>query len=268
MNEENTPIDDQENEAWQSPPPPEAEEKEQPQMSEVSTLANIFFEPGNTFKDMSRKPRFLLAGLIIVLAFSAFFIATTEKVGIENIARDQIESSSQADQMSEEQKEKFIEQQSSSVVKGISYGVVPIMIIVTFLLGGLIYWLGANAFGGSTGFLQGVSVWVYSGLPPTVLFVIGNLLILFLKPVEDIAPATSQRGLLQANLGYFVDGKEMPVLAALFSAVDLFAIFGYVLAAIGIKAVAKISTASAWAIVLIPALIGVAARVVGALLFS
>ncbi len=268
MNEENEPINDQTGEEWEPPDPPEAEEKEKPQMSEVATLANIFFEPGNTFKDLGRKPRFLLAGLIIVLLVAAFTIITTERLGIENIARDRIESSSQADQLTKEQKDDAVAQQSSPLVKGITYGVVPIMLILSILLGGLIYWLGANAFGGSIGFLHGVSVWVYSGLAPTLLFVIGNLSILFLKPIEDIAPGAAQRGLLQVNPSMFIDGKEMPVLSAFLSAFDVFAIFGYILAAIGIKAIAKISTASAWAIVLIPALIGLTLRVVAALMFS
>jgi len=268
MNEENESINDQAGEEWQPPAPPEAKEKEQPQMSEVGTLANIFIEPGNTFKDLLRKPRFLLAGLVIVLAVTAFNVLTTERLGIENIARDRIESSSQADQMTKEQKDTAVAQQSSDLVKGITYGFIPIGVIISMLLGGLIYWLGANAFGGSIGFLHGLSVWVYSSLLPTLLFVIGNLLILFLKPIEDIAPGAAQRGLLQVNPSMFVDGKEMPVLSAFLSGFDVFAIFGYILATIGLKTVAKLSTGSALVIVLIPALIGLTVRVVAAMLFS
>ena len=46
---------------WQEPPPPEdlKQIENPPQMSEVETLGNIFIEPGRTFEDLRRKPRFL-----------------------------------------------------------------------------------------------------------------------------------------------------------------------------------------------------------------
>ena len=87
MNEENLPVDSQNDEEWEAPPPPETTsepEEEKPQMSEIASLANIFIEPGNTFRDMRRKPRFILAGLIIAIAVSAFSIIFLERVGFEN----------------------------------------------------------------------------------------------------------------------------------------------------------------------------------------
>ena len=43
-------------------------------MSEVATLGNIFFEPGNTFEDLSRKPRFIIATVLISLLVTALRI--------------------------------------------------------------------------------------------------------------------------------------------------------------------------------------------------
>ena len=50
---------------WQEPPPPEdiKQIENPPQMSEVETLGKYFIEPGRTFEDMRRKPRFLIAGI-------------------------------------------------------------------------------------------------------------------------------------------------------------------------------------------------------------
>ncbi len=261
---------DGENREWQEPPIPEEikAEKEQPQMSEVGTLGGIFFEPGNTFEDLRRKPRFLLAGLIIIIAVTAFNALFIQKVGFERLVRERIESNESVRQMPADQREKIIEQQSGTIAKVLSYAAAPIIFIVIFLVGGLIYWLGANAMGGTAGFLQGLSVWVYSSLPPTVLFVLANLLVLFLKSVDDIDLATAQSGLVQANPGMFINAKEMPVMAAALSAFDLFAIWGWILAAIGLQKVAKISSGAAWAIVLIVGLIGVTIKVVMALMFS
>ena len=51
----------EEGQEWGEPPLPEEigkENAEEPQMSEVSTLFGIFLEPGKTFDDLRRKPRF------------------------------------------------------------------------------------------------------------------------------------------------------------------------------------------------------------------
>jgi len=55
------------------PPPPKAEAPaEEPQMSEIAAVGNIFIEPGNVFDDMRRKPRFIIAAVLAVLFISAF----------------------------------------------------------------------------------------------------------------------------------------------------------------------------------------------------
>lgn len=145
------------------------------------------------------------------------------------------------------------------------YGL-PIILLIFFALGTLIYWLATKAMGGDMSFMQALSVWVYSSLPPSLIAMLANIIVLYLKSPDDIDIATSQSGLVKANLGMFLDGKEMPVLTTLVSSFDLFAIWGWVLAAIGLKVVGKLSSGSAWGVVIIVALIGITMRVVGALL--
>jgi hypothetical protein len=269
MNEENSSLEENphsiEQSEWQASPQEMVKAEEPAQMSEVGTLGSIFFEPGKTFEDLRRKPRFLLAGLIIIIATSLFQIALIEKIGFERMIRERMESNSRVQQMSTEDKQKLIEQQTQPYVKYITYGSTPLVMLLVILLGGLIYWLGANAMGGDSRFPHGISAWVYSSLPPTVAFVLANLLVLFLKSVDDIDLANSQSGLIQANPSFFIDGKTSPVLAALMATFDFFSIWGWILAAIGLQKLGKISAGAAWAIVLIVALVGVAFRVVMAL---
>lgn len=259
-------MEEQNSSEWIEPPPPiEIKKIEEPaQMSEAATLGNIFFEPGNTFEDLRRKPRFILAGLIIIIAVSLFQFLFIQKVGFEKLVRARIESNSRTESLSKEDKDKVIAQQSGAIAKGITYAIIPIASIIIFFVGGLIYWLGANAMGGNAKYLHGVSVWVYSSLPPSLLFVISNTIVLFLKSIDDIDLTTAQGGLVQANPGFFIDGKAHPVLTALFTGFDLFAIYGWFLAAIGLQKVAKISSGAAWAIVLLLGLITVTVRVIWA----
>lgn len=254
---------------WSAPPPPEKIDAAEPaQMSEVATLGNIFLEPGKTFEDLKRKPRFILAGLIVIIAVSIFQVAYIQKIGFERIVRARMEASPRVADLPSDQKEKLIAQQSGPVMKGVSYGVLPIGLVIVFFVGGLLYWGGAKAMGGSGGYLSAVSVWVYSSLPPTLLFLIANLIVLLLKSVDEIDLNQSQGGVVHANPAMFIDAKAMPAVAAALSAFDLFSIIGWILAAIGLQKVAKLSSGSAWTIVLTFGIVGVLAKVIWVLLFG
>ncbi len=258
---------DAENREWQEPPLPEQirAENTQPQMSELATLGNIFIEPGRTFEDMRRKPRFILALLITILLTTVYAFAFYYKVGDEGFKRfaaEQIDKNPQAANMTPEQKSNAVNLQVK-IMTIVRYAL-PIFIIIGVAIGGLIYWLGGKAFGGSGNYLHGVSTWVYSSFPPTIIAIIANFIILAFKSVDEIDIATSQRGLIQANPGMFLDGKSMPVLATLISVIDLFAIWGWILASIGLQKTNKISSSSAWTITIILAVVGIAFRVIGA----
>lgn len=250
-----------------TPPAKKTELTEPPQMSEVASVGSVFFEPGTVFEDMRRKPRFLLAGLIVLVAISIFQVVFIEKIGYKEIVKSRIESSSRTRDLDKAQKAQIIEQQGGDTIKYITYGATPVIVAVMFLIGGLIYWGMSSAMGGSGKFLGGLSVWVYSSLPPAIVFTLANLLVLFLKSADDIDIANSQSGLVKANPSFFIDATAHPVLTALLGAIDLFAIWGWVLASIGLQKVFKLSSGSSWAVVLILALVGVGAKVVGALIF-
>lgn len=260
---------DEENKEWQEPPLPEEIKAadQQPQMSEVATLGNIFIEPGRTFEDLRRKPRFIIGMLIIALLATAYGFGLYYKVGDEGIrtfVAEQVDKSPQGSSLNAEQRNNAVNFQMT-IQKVVRY-TVPVFVVIGFAIMSLFYWLGAKAFGGTGNFLHALSVSVYSSLPPTIIGMIGNFIVLIFKSVDQIDLAASQRGLLQANLAGLVDGKSMPVLATLISVFDLFAIWGWILAAIGLQKTNKLSSGSAWGVTIILALIGVAFRVIGALL--
>ena len=236
-----------------------------PQMSELSTVVNIFFEPGRVFEDLRRKPRFIIGSIIIALLATAYTFALTTKVGEAGIRRavlEQIDRSPQTASMSQEERARIVE--LNLTLQKYTRFAWPALIFIIILIGGLFYFLAAKAFGGNGGFLHAVSVWVYSSIPPTVVATIANFIVLALKSADEIDFSASQRGVIHANPGFLLDGKSMPVLTTIVSTLDLFMIWGWILAAIGLRVTNRISSGSAWAIVIIIALIGVLSRVVGA----
>ena len=258
MTEQNSPE-------WEPPPPPPSEVSEPAQMSEIGTLGNIFLEPGNTFEDLKRKPRFIIAGIIIALLVGAYTFGVGTKVGeagMRSFIEEQINKSPQADNMSADQKRGAVDMQMT--ISKFTRFAVPIFVFISFFIGGLLYWGASKAFGGNGGFLQNLSVWVYSGFPPAVVGMIANFIVLAIKPAEEIDLAASQRGLLHANPSFFIDGKTMPMLATVLSTLDVFAIWGWILAAIGLSKVNKMSTGASWTVVLIFVFVGLLFRLAGA----
>jgi hypothetical protein len=259
-------MEEQNSSEWQAPPPPEKiEAGETAQMSEVGTLGSIFFEPGRTFEDLKRKPRFIMAAVIISLLVMGYAIGLQYKIGeagMRSFVAEQIEK--RAPNLTSEQKTSQLDLQMK--ITSYTRYALPVFVFVSLLIGGLLYWAGAKAFGGNGGFMHALSVFVYSSFPPAVVGMIANFIVMALKSGDEIDLALSQRSLVNANLGFFVDGHTMPVLATVLATFDLFAIWGWVLAAIGLRITNKLSSGSSWAVVIIIALIGVGFRVIGAFL--
>ncbi len=242
-------------------PPPEMIPKEESQMSEVATLANIYIEPGNTFEDLGRKTRWIMAMLITVIGLSAFQISFFEKIGFEKVMRGNLENNSRMQRLPDDQRETIIQQQTQPIVKKITYIVSPIFFIIGLFIAGLMYWGGANAMGGQIGYFKSLAVFVYSTFAPWLVWELANILVLFLKSVDEIDLKSAQVGLVNANPNMFLSLKDAPALTALVGSFDLFVIWGLILAAIGLQKIAKLSSGAAWATVLFVQLILVVLKV-------
>lgn len=244
------------------PAPPLTETSAGTSMSTGQTLTGIFFEPGRVFESLRERPRFLAATIITAVALLAFTTIFFQRVGFERMVTEAIESSPRADQMTPEQKEQAIRIQTSPVVKAIYY-VSPLLVVAIIVAAGAaLYLLGSMLMGKKMSYKQALAVWSYSSMPPIVLSMILNIVLLFLKSPDDYDIVhASRRGLVQANLGLLVDPKASPVMATFLSSLDLFAIYGLFLAALGLRKVAKMSSGSAWGIVLTIWIIGTIVRV-------
>jgi hypothetical protein len=265
MSEQNVPD-------FVAPPPPPFPQKEQPTgpvLSTAETLTGIFFEPARVFESFRVKARFLIAGLICVLAFTAFNVIYIQKVGYENLVSAEMEMNPRAADMSPEDKERAINIQTNPIVKGIRYGAPLINFVFIFALGAVFYMLGAMMMTKPMTYSQALSVWTYSSYPPLVLAMLLNIILVFLNPPTDDANIVrGQAGLVHANLSILVDPTAHPVLATALASLDVFALFGLFLAALGMQKVARMSSSSAWTIVIAFWLIGLVLKLALALAFG
>ena len=256
MSDMNSPMPPVNNAAAPPPlPPPVAAET----MTTAETISNIFFEPARTFEALRARPRFLIAGIITMLAFTTFYILFVQRLGAENIARAQIEA--RAPDMPPEQMEQALSIQRKPIVQAISYASFPIVFAIIFAAGAGLYLLGTMAMAKSMSYKQALSVWVYSSMPPIVISSLLSILLLFLKSKDDIDLAGANQGLARANLALLVNPKEQPVLATMLGSFDLFQFYGLFLAAIGLRKIARLSSGAAWGIVIAIWLVGVLVRI-------
>jgi hypothetical protein len=208
-------------------------------MSTPATLSGIFFEPGRTFDALRKRPRFLIVGLILLVLIAVVDAALFMRVDMDSFVREKVEQ--QNPNQTPEQKELGVK-----IGKIAAAVIPPLSVPIVFAAGAALYLLGVMAFGGTISYKRAVSVWAYSSLPPSVIGTIIALLVLFLKAADTIDP----EHLLVTNPGAFTNAHDAPVLTALLSQFDLIRFYGMFLAAIGLRKVAKISSGSAWGIVL------------------
>ena len=260
------------NQGFQPPPPPppfNPQPDPPKEMSVGETLTGIFFEPGRVFESMRQRPRFLVATILCIVFYMMFTLTFFGKVGYDRVVREAVENGPRAEQMSPEQKENAIRIQSSPIVKAISFAVAPVIFAIIFAAGAALYLLGSMLMGKQIGYKQALAIWAYSSLPVTILTMILNVVLIFLKSPDDYdIVSASRRGLVKANLSFLSDPKAAPMLYTLLGSFDLFAFYGLFLAALGLRKVGKMSSGSAWGIALAIWTFGVVFRIVLATIFG
>jgi hypothetical protein len=245
---------------FQPPPPPSFGETPEPAtetLSTAATISGIFFEPGRVFEALRFRPRFLVASIIILLFTVGVTVAVYQRVDMGQYIREKMEKSPRNANATPEQKETGVKFGKIAGMVG-----VPLSVPVTIAAGAALYLLGVMAFGGSITYKKSLAVWVYSSLPQTVLGCVIAVLVLFLKTADTVDP----EHLLFTNPGALMGPDASPVLVATLSQFDLLRFYGLVLAAIGLRKIAKLSSGSAWGVVLgffiIRAILGIASAAI------
>jgi len=229
------------------------------EMSTAETLTGIFFEPSRTFEALRARPRFLVAGIILLALAIIVTALLYMRVDMGQYIRDRMERSPRAAQLSEDQKD-------MQVKMGKNFGAVAIPLSVPIILAGgaALYLLGVMAFGGSITYKKALAVWAYSSIPPSVLGALIAILVLFLKSPDSIDPER----MVATNPAVLLGEDASRILVAFLSQFDLLRFYGIFLAALGLRKVAKISSSQAWGVVITLWLIGALLRVGSAALFG
>ena len=239
--------------------PPSTPATGESEMSTAETLTGIFFEPSRTFEALRARPRFLVAGLIVLILTCIVTFTLYARVDMGQFIRDKIEQSPNAAQATEAQKD-------LQVRIGKIFGMVgiPLSVPIVTAAGAALYLLLVMAFGGSITYKKSLSVWTYSWLPQAAVGTLIAILVLFLKAPDTIVP----ENLVATNPGALLGEGSPKVLVALLRQFDILRFYGFFLAALGLRKVAKISSGQAWGVVLTLWIIGLLLAIGSAALFG
>src|ERR1051325_4545452 len=126
----------------------------EPQQTTAQTLTSIFFEPSSTFQALRNRPRFLVAGLVLLALTCAVTALLFLRVDMDAFIRERMERAPNAAQRTEQQTEMGVK--FGKIIGAVG---VPLSVPVTIAAGSAIYLLGALAFGGSLGYKKALAVW-------------------------------------------------------------------------------------------------------------
>jgi hypothetical protein len=222
-------------------------------MGEIGRLTGIIWEPKPVFENLAARPRWWAPIILLTILSIVFVTALSRRVGMETIARQQMEKQFQTNprmaQLSAEQRESAMSLTITitkySMFAGAVVGIAISTLLTAAIMLGLMNWLG----GAGLKFKQVFSITSYSFLP-TALSTVLTMVVMFLKNPEDF---DLQRP-LPANLGAFLSTQTSPKwLVGLASSFDLFTIWVMLLMALGFSVAAKrLSFGKSLTLILIP----------------
>lgn len=234
-----------------------AQQADKPQMSEVRRLfALLFWEPGNAFADIVRKPRWWVPMILLMACAMAYMYLVSVQVGWEHVVRDSISRSSQVQNMPAADLERLVQQQTKITAVGAPLAAVlgtPVSILV---YAAVILLFFSVFLGGNAKFKEIFAITTYAQLPGLFHAALGIIVMQFKAPEEfDIQNPVG------LNIGFYLPESMPKALISFAGSLDLITFWIMLLIVIGLRKIdRKASVGKAWAALLMPWLIYVLAK--------
>jgi hypothetical protein len=227
--------------------PPQLSQEPAP-LSEGQRLINTFFAPSKAFADLRRNASWWAPYLIIAIVSTLFVYVVDQKVGFQKVSENQIQlqpkQAERMDRMPADQRQKVMQQQVA-LTRIISYAVPIIALGVYAVFAGVLF--ATLKFGASADlkYTALFALIVYTRLPEVLM----SLLAIVSLLAGVSGDGFNIQNPVATNPGYFIGPDGSPVLRALLTPLDVFAIWTLFLTAIGITCISKVKRSTAFAVV-------------------
>lgn len=219
-------------------------------MGEFSRVTGVFFEPKKTFEDIALRPTFLVPMLLVILFGIVYLTQVGQRVGWDRVSRQQIESSSRAQQLTPEQRQAQVNVTVKIFQVTQFAGPLLFVPIMDLVIAGVLLGIVAGIMSAPLKFKQVFSITAWSGLPGCVMSVLA-IAVVYVKNPDDF----NFNNPLAFNPGAVMDPQtSSKFVYSLASSFDLFTFWTIFLLATGLKAAAgkKLSFGGALFSVLLP----------------
>lgn len=200
-------------------------------LSETRRLTGVFHEPGSVFADIARNGRWWIPLLIIVILSSLFITVMVNRMGYDLIVQKIVESNPRMQEMPADQREKAIEIQRKTMPYVMRVLPVVAIFVVTFISAAALLFVLNFMFDAKLKYKEVLNIDCYASLPPAVVSSIVGIVVMYLKPAEDI----DFQNPLAFNLGAFL-APNPKWLQSLGTSIDLFSFWTIALLAVGFTA--------------------------------
>ena len=213
-----------------------------------SRLMGVYFSPGETFKEIGRKPTFIVPLLTLMLLGGLSTFAMIDRITVAKFLGPGIEQAVAKNQMSQEEANKRLDQLASRAIwiKAGFFGVGLVQwIFIPLILAG-IFKLISMVMGTDNQFKAVYAVTVYAMLAVSLISILVFITTLYLKPLDEIEIENLSMSNLGAWLNLLVGKDGLPKFIMSFAKwIDVFAIWIISLLSIGYAAVSrKLKTSS------------------------
>jgi Yip1 domain len=228
----------------------------EPPIPFLQKFAGMFFEPTRIYKNLRIHPHWIAAFVLVTILGVIYSFAFVQRVTPERIVNHTVDKIGEMgppfapppemlDQMRVNQMEELKNpvQRAGTAVKAFVFAFAGAAAIAA------LYLLGVLAFGGRINFWQALAVYFHAAIPITVISKILSLVILYIKPPEDIHPILGQDNLVQDNLGILFSPASNPVLFVLASSIGILSFYSLWLRARGLQhGGTRVSSGAAWGV--------------------
>ncbi|SDF99403.1 YIP1 family protein [Terriglobus roseus] len=235
------------------PPGPIDQYDNQPPLTAVQRITNIFYAPSKTFADLRRNRSWWLAFVVMALVGYLFTTTALTKVGPRGLAESSIRNNpAQAEKMqnaSPEDRARMISITAS--IMQVSLWAWPVFILITAAIGALLLWVGCNFILGGSGTYPGMfAVMIFAYLPGIFRSLLTSAVLLF-GDTENF----NLNDPIGTNPGFYLGADSSVFLKTFLSSVDVFSLWILILMGIGGAIVARVKVKNGVAMVLITWLI-------------
>ncbi len=219
---------------------------ETPALTQSQRVVSTFTAPSKTFKDILRDTSWWLPFLLSVVFSFLFVFAVQKQVGWEKVSDNQMKlNPKQVERMQNMPPDQLATTRniSAKVTQYISYGFPVLTLIIAVVFAAVLLATLNFGFGGQANFAQMFAVVFYAWLPGLIKTLLA-IIILFAGVDPDSFLISNPVG---TNLGYYLSVADTPKwLYTVATSLDVFAIWTFVLLAIGCATVAKVKRSAGY----------------------